>query len=279
MKEIGYACKDVRTATRIRETRWSDIGDLKVPIVFGDKKKNNKRDAGSYVRKCRSKKKKRRNVYSGNWKLCTNKKNNNHADNDDKTNRRDADSDDRKVPTRGTKKRNRRHSGEHSVSKSSGTSTSSGYSRGSPDYNERTKSRSRSPHHSTSKSLITQDLLTVPQSSRKETPKRVKVLVCLKFELSRHSMGIGKNDEGGDVEAVVKSKSIFGVPLELHSDQGLNFESSLFQSLCQLLGIRKTKTTALHPQSDEMVWNGIGQRGMDTIRDRSMYSSLERTKE
>ena len=47
--------------------------------------------------------------------------------------------------------------------------------------------------------------------------------------------------------------SRFGVPLELHSDQGRNFESKLFEEMCQLLNIRKTRTTPLHPQSDGMV--------------------------
>ena len=40
---------------------------------------------------------------------------------------------------------------------------------------------------------------------------------------------------------------------ELHSDQGRSFESSVFQEVCTLLGIHKTRTIALHPQSDGMV--------------------------
>lgn len=47
--------------------------------------------------------------------------------------------------------------------------------------------------------------------------------------------------------------SRFGVPEELHSDQGRNFESALFQDVLKQLGINKTRTTALHPQSDGMV--------------------------
>ena len=55
-------------------------------------------------------------------------------------------------------------------------------------------------------------------------------------------------------EVIVKEfVSRFGVPFQLHSDQGRNFEAELFQKMCELLGIKKTRTTALHPQSDGMV--------------------------
>ena len=41
-----------------------------------------------------------------------------------------------------------------------------------------------------------------------------------------------------------------GIPEQLHSIQGRQFESALFQEMCRLLRINKTRTTALHPQSD-----------------------------
>ena len=63
------------------------------------------------------------------------------------------------------------------------------------------------------------------------------------------------NQEAGTVASVLVNEftSRYGVPAEIHSDQGRHFESAMFTEMCQLLGIHKTRTTALHPQSDGVV--------------------------
>ncbi|XP_030845845.1 uncharacterized protein LOC115925941 [Strongylocentrotus purpuratus] len=45
----------------------------------------------------------------------------------------------------------------------------------------------------------------------------------------------------------------YGIPNELHTDQGRNFESNLMSEVCKLLGIKKTRTCPLHPRSDGMI--------------------------
>ena len=46
----------------------------------------------------------------------------------------------------------------------------------------------------------------------------------------------------------------YGTPRQVHTDQGTNFQKShLFQEMCELLGVDKTRTTAFHPASDGLV--------------------------
>ena len=60
------------------------------------------------------------------------------------------------------------------------------------------------------------------------------------------------NQEAATVAEVLVKEYVcrYGVPLSLHSDQGRNFECHLIQEMCPLLGIKKTRTTPWHLQSD-----------------------------
>ena len=52
----------------------------------------------------------------------------------------------------------------------------------------------------------------------------------------------------------------YGIPFELHSDQGSNFQSELFQEVCSLLSIKKTRCTPYRPSS-----NGLIERFNSTL--------------
>ena len=45
----------------------------------------------------------------------------------------------------------------------------------------------------------------------------------------------------------------FSPPEQLHSDQGRQFESEVLAEVCKLLGVKKSRTTPYHPQSDGLV--------------------------
>lgn len=59
----------------------------------------------------------------------------------------------------------------------------------------------------------------------------------------------------------------FGTPLTITSDQGSQFESSLFTALVKLIGSNKNRTTAYHPAS-----NGIVERMHRTLKTALMCS-------
>eukprot|EP00731_Ephydatia_muelleri_P012792 Em0007g102a len=62
--------------------------------------------------------------------------------------------------------------------------------------------------------------------------------------------------------AAVLTDEIVCVPEAIHSDQGPNFVSGVIQSLCDRLGIKRTQTTAYHPQG-----NGQVERFNRTLED------------
>ena len=70
------------------------------------------------------------------------------------------------------------------------------------------------------------------------------------------------NQEAITVAETLEFISRFGIPKQIHTDQGRQFESHFFQKLCHLLDVDKTRTTALHPQS-----GGLVERFNNTLED------------
>lgn len=60
----------------------------------------------------------------------------------------------------------------------------------------------------------------------------------------------------------------YGLPTRIHSDQGANFESELIRELCELTGMKKSRTTIYHPMS-----NGMTERFNRTLI--AMLGTLE----
>ena len=66
-----------------------------------------------------------------------------------------------------------------------------------------------------------------------------------------------RNQEAKTIADVLTREFIarFGAPLEIHSDQGRNFEEAIMKDVCSILGIRKTRTPAFRPQLTD--WDQI----------------------
>nr|XP_061825306.1 uncharacterized protein LOC133612154 [Nerophis lumbriciformis] len=80
------------------------------------------------------------------------------------------------------------------------------------------------------------------------------------------------NEQAVTVAEVLASEWVcrYGAPQALHSDQGRNFESEVFQEMCVLFGIDKTHTTPFRPQSDGQVerFNATLQKILATTAER-----------
>ena len=56
-------------------------------------------------------------------------------------------------------------------------------------------------------------------------------------------LSIGAQDQERDWNLQLPQLHRFGAPDYLHTDQGHNFESTLFSEICELLGVSKTRST------------------------------------
>ena len=62
-----------------------------------------------------------------------------------------------------------------------------------------------------------------------------------------------QTSETTTVKLVEEFVARFGALLEIHTDQGRNFQSDMFRAVCKLLGVTQTRTTPYHPVSNGQV--------------------------
>jgi hypothetical protein len=93
---------------------------------------------------------------------------------------------------------------------------------------------------------------------------REKVLVITDV-FSKFTVAIPTKDEKALTVAKVLAKEWFqkfGPPLRIHSDQGRDFEAAIVKDLCRLYGIKRSHSTAYHPEG-----NGQCERFNRTLHD------------
>lgn len=74
------------------------------------------------------------------------------------------------------------------------------------------------------------------------------------FNKWKESFAVPNHTAGIVADKVVQEVFLrFGFPAQIHTDQGPEFESHLFQKVCKLLGIEKTRSCAYNPKSDGMI--------------------------
>ena len=98
--------------------------------------------------------------------------------------------------------------------------------------------------------MLAADILEVPVSRQNH---RYLLVVMDYFTKWVEAIPLHDQTAASITKAIIKICSSFGVPSILHSDQGRNFESDMLHQMLQAFGIKKSRTTAYHPQCDGMV--------------------------
>ena len=89
-----------------------------------------------------------------------------------------------------------------------------------------------------------------------ETARGNRWILVLVDHFTRWQDALAIPDATAAVVATVLDERVFcymGLPEQIHTDQGAQFESQLMTELCQLWGIDKTRTTPYHPQANGVV--------------------------
>ena len=95
--------------------------------------------------------------------------------------------------------------------------------------------------------MLAADILEVPVSRQNH---RYLLVVMDYFTKWVEAIPLRDQTTASITKAIIQICCSFGVPSILHSDQGRNFESEMLHQMLQAFGIKKSRTTAYHPQCD-----------------------------
>jgi hypothetical protein len=70
------------------------------------------------------------------------------------------------------------------------------------------------------------------------------------FSKFAHAITIRNKEATTIAKHLMERVFTFGTPIRLHSDRGTEFVNSILEAICRLYGIKKTTTTAYHPQGN-----------------------------
>ena len=107
-----------------------------------------------------------------------------------------------------------------------------------------------------------------------ETARGNRWILVLTDHFTRWQDAIAIPDATAPVVATALDERVFcylGLPEQIHTDQGAQFESQLMAELCQLWKVEKTRTTPYHPQA-----NGIVERNNRLLGDSLRTMLIDR---
>ena len=92
-----------------------------------------------------------------------------------------------------------------------------------------------------------------PLATRSRRGNKFILVLCDYATGYPEAVAISSIEASRIAEELLAIFSRVGFPCELLSDQSSNFESELFSKVCQLMGIKKIRTSPYHSQTNEMV--------------------------
>ena len=100
------------------------------------------------------------------------------------------------------------------------------------------------------------------------TSRQNRWILVLTDHFTRWQDALAIPDATAPTVATTLDERVFcylGLPEQIHTDQGAQFESQLMKELCQLWGVERTHTTPYHPQGNGVVERNNRQLG-DSLR-------------